>query len=129
MHDSPCRRPRWRSWRSRKDNGSEWVFPGYGKSGHLTEPNAAWGRICKRAKLKDLHIHDLRRTLGSWQAAGGASLTVIGKSLGQKSLQATAIYARLDLDPVKASVDAATAAMLAAGLAKGQGAGRDNAKQ
>ncbi|WP_027711121.1 tyrosine-type recombinase/integrase [Dickeya chrysanthemi] len=61
--------------------------------------------------ITDLRIHDLRRTLGSWQAKTGASLTVIGKSLNHKTHQATAIYARLDLDPVRQSVNTATQAM------------------
>jgi integrase len=60
-------------------------------------------------------LHDLRRTLGSWQAKTGASMAIIGKSLNHKSQQATAIYARLDLDPVRASVNTATAAMMEAG--------------
>jgi integrase len=67
------------------------------------------------ARLADLRIHDLRRTLGSWQAKTGASLVVIGKSLNHKSQSTTAIYARLDLDPVRSSVNTATAAMLEAG--------------
>jgi integrase len=70
-------------------------------------------------RIDDLRIHDLRRTLGSWQAKQGASLAIIGKSLNHKSQQATAIYARLDLDPVRASVNTATAAMMeAAGIKK-----------
>ncbi|TYC61346.1 DUF4102 domain-containing protein [Zoogloea oleivorans] len=70
--------------------------------------------------MTDLRIHDLRRTLGSWQAKTGASLTIIGKSLNHKTHQATAIYARLDLDPVRQSVNTATAAMMeAAGLKEG----------
>jgi len=64
--------------------------------------------------MTDLRIHDLRRTLGSWQAKTGASLSIIGKSLNHKTHQATAIYARLDLDPVRQSVNTATQAMLAA---------------
>jgi len=66
-------------------------------------------------RLDNLRIHDLRRTLGSWQAKTGASLVVIGKSLNHKNQATTAIYARLDLDPVRASVNTATAAMLEAG--------------
>lgn len=67
--------------------------------------------------MTDLRIHDLRRTLGSWQAKTGASMAIIGKSLNHKTQQATAIYARLDLDPVRQSVNTATQAMLdAAGL-------------
>jgi integrase len=97
----------------RKGGKSEWVFPSYGTLGHLRRPNRAWTLLCERAKLENLHIHDLRRTLGSWQAAAGTSLHVIGKSLGHSSQQATAVYARLQLDPVRQSVDAATGAMLA----------------
>lgn len=68
--------------------------------------------------LTDLHIHDLRRTLGSWQAKTGASLPIIGKTLNHKTHQATLIYARLDLDPVRESVNTATQAMLGAAGAK-----------
>jgi integrase len=61
--------------------------------------------------LTDVRIHDLRRTLGSWQAATGATTAIIGKSLGHKSQKATAIYERLNIDPVRASVERATEAM------------------
>jgi integrase len=94
---------------------SEWVFPGHGATGHLVEPKTAWKRILKRAGLTDLRLHDLRRSLGSWEAATGASLPIIGKSLGHKSLAATQVYARLNLDPVRAAVNLANDAMLAAG--------------
>jgi integrase len=93
----------------------EWVFPGVGATGHLVEPKKAWRRICTRAKLKDLRIHDIRRTHGSWQAITGASLPIIGKSLGHKSAAATQVYARLDLNPVRVSVNRAVDAMLLAG--------------
>jgi len=66
-------------------------------------------------RIPDVRIHDLRRTLGSWQAITGSSLPIIGKSLNHKSHQATLIYARLDLDPVRASVEKATSAMMIAG--------------
>ncbi len=94
--------------------GAEYVFPGDGKDGHLKEPRKGWERVLKRAGLEDLRLHDLRRTLGSWQAKTGASMVIIGKSLNHKSQQATAIYARLDIDPVRESVERATGAMLAA---------------
>ncbi len=101
------------------DPKEDFVFPGTGKTGHLTEPKTAWARILKKAGIEDLRIHDLRRTLGSWQAKSGASLSIIGKSLNHKTHQATQIYARLDLDPVRASVDTATNAMMvAAGVKK-----------
>jgi integrase len=67
------------------------------------------------ARLADLRLHDLRRTLGSWQAASGASLVIIGKSLGHKNIASTEIYSRLNIDPVRHSVQTATRAIFAAG--------------
>ena len=102
---------------ARQSCDSVWVFPGSGATGHLVEPKKAWKRVLERAGIADLRIHDLRRTLGSWQAKTGASLVIVGKSLNHKSPSTTAIYARLDLDPIRASVERATGAMLtAAGL-------------
>jgi integrase len=108
------------------DDKAVFVFPGVGESGHIEEPKKAVIRIMKRAEIpygrkteNGVTLHDLRRTLGSWQAKTGASLSIIGKSLNHQSQQTTAIYARLDLDPVRASVNTATSAMMeAAGLKK-----------
>lgn len=66
-------------------------------------------------RLTDLRIHDMRRTLGSWQAATGASLVIIGESLGHKDLSSTTIYAHLNIHPVRNSMENATKAMLEAG--------------
>lgn len=104
---------------SKQSDNALFVFPGSGKSGHLEEPKKGWKRILERAGIENLRIHDLRRTLGSWQAKTGASLAIIGKSLNHKNQNTTAIYARLDLDPVRDSINTATNAMLtAAGLKK-----------
>lgn len=100
----------------------EWVFPSRGKSGHLEEPKLAWKRLLLRAKITDLRLHDLRRTLGSWMAAGGASLPIIGKTLGHTRPETTAIYARVQLFPVRQAVNAAAQTILAAGK------GKDSAK-
>lgn len=109
---------------ARKHATGGFVFPGTGKTGHIVEPKKAVERVMARAGIpygrkvpNGVTFHDLRRTLGSWQARTGASLTIIGKSLNQKSPQATAIYARLDLDPIRRSVNTAASAMFeAAGL-------------
>jgi integrase len=98
----------------KKQANSIFVFPGKGKSGHMVEPKSGWKRILNRAGLQNLRIHDLRRTLGSWQAATGSSLPVIGKSLNHKNPSSTAIYARLDIDPVRKSVETAGKAILEA---------------
>lgn len=106
------------------ETDAKFVFPGIGMSGHIEEPKKAVIRVMARAGIpygrnvpNGVTLHDLRRTLGSWQAKTGASLAIIGKSLNHKSQAATAIYARLDLDPVRESVERATSAMFtAAGL-------------
>jgi integrase len=74
-------------------------------------PHKTWNRFRAAAEMPDLRIHDLRRTLGSWQAATGASLPVIGKTLGHLSFNVTQVYARLDLSPVQQAVDTAVRAM------------------
>ena len=97
------------------DDTNDFVFPGKGVTGHLVEPKKTWAAILLRANITGLRIHDLRRTMGSWQAKTGASLSVIGKSLNHKSIQTTAIYARLDIDPIRVSMNTATNAILKAG--------------
>jgi len=93
---------------------SPFVFPAESATGYIAPPKKRWADLRKRAELNDLRIHDLRRTMGSWQAITGASLAIIGKSLGHKSVDATMIYARLHIDPVRDSMERATAAMFGA---------------
>lgn len=103
--------------RRRQDESTcDYVFPSRigSKRPHLTFQYRAWRKTCERAGLDNLRPHDLRRSLGSWQAATGASLPVIGKTLEHKNQSTTAIYARLNLDPVRESVDRAVQAMLRA---------------
>jgi integrase len=102
---------RWRDNASKAATAEVFVFPGKGKTGHLVEPKAAWGRILDRAGLTDLRIHDLRRTMGAWLAAGGANAFAIQKALGHRSLAATAVYAQLDLTSVRAAMESVGNAM------------------
>jgi integrase len=91
---------------------SPWIFPSVtSASGHLEDVKRNWQALLDRAEITDLRVHDLRRSLGSWQAGLGASLLVIGKSLGHSSIEATSVYSRLSLDPVRESVAAAVTAM------------------
>lgn len=101
----------------RRGDDDQWVFPGQGRTGHMQSPKRGVKSILEQAGIDNLRIHDLRRTLGSWQAITGSSLVIIGKSLGHKSVAATQIYARLSEDPVRESVERAAAAMLSASVA------------
>lgn len=100
----------------RKSQASSFfVFPSsLSKTGHIINPNKAWRRVITRANLEDVRIHDLRRTMGSFMAAGNASTVIIGKALGHTDPTATAIYSRLNLDPVRQAMEKAAVTMLAA---------------
>ncbi|EGQ63659.1 integrase family protein [Acidithiobacillus sp. GGI-221] len=105
--------------RAEASGAQGWVFPGAGKTGHLVEPKKGWQRLLQRAGIEDLRLHDLRRSLASFQIDAGVSLAVIGKGLGHHSQQTTAVYARLAQDPVADAWQKGTDAILvAAGVKK-----------
>ncbi len=89
--------------RSMDRDASGFVFPSRSASGHVESPKGAWSAILADAGLAGVRMHDLRRTMGSTMANQGTSLHIVGKALGHKSHEATAIYARLQLDPVRAA--------------------------
>lgn len=86
---------------------SEWVFPGKGGHTHFKEPKRGWARVKQKAGITDAIIHDLRRTHGSCMAIQGEGQYVIGKALGHKDPRSTAVYARLNLQPVREASESA----------------------
>lgn len=90
----------------------KFVFPGKGKTGHVADIKRSWARILKRANIPDLRIHDLRRTYGSYMAINGESPYIIGKALGHIDQRSTAVYARLNLAPVRKAIEGAQSAFL-----------------
>ncbi|MDT7514675.1 tyrosine-type recombinase/integrase [Rhodoferax mekongensis] len=104
--------------RDEKGRLTNWVFPSSkGESGHIVDVRKAWARILKSSGLTNLILHDLRRTLASWQMRTGTSLLMISKSLNHKSMVSTQIYTQVDRDPIRESLERASSAMFAtAGL-------------
>lgn len=86
---------------------SQWVFPGGGSEGHVTRPKHAWAALLKKAKIDDLTVHDLRRTLGSWMALQGVSLLQIARALGHRDPRSAQVYAHLNDDAARAAVERA----------------------
>ena len=80
----------------------------------MCEPRRDWNRFRDLAGVPDVTIHDLRRTLGSWMAITGASLPVIARALGHKLERSsvTAVYARLNNQPVREAIEKAVSAIL-----------------
>ena len=101
--------------RRKAEAASMFVLPSKkSKIGHYCTPTKAWESLLQRSGLEGVRIHDLRRTLGSVMACGGSSLPIIGRALGHKNQTTTSVYARLALDPIRAGMEAAAVAMLAA---------------
>lgn len=96
---------------------SVWVFPSKtDKTKHWDDTGKEFRRLVKGAGIQNLRIHDLRRSLGSWQAMTGSSTLLIGKSLNIKTSKIVSVYARLDTDSVRESIEKATKAIQHAGL-------------
>ena len=98
-----------------KVDGVPFVFPGQDGRGPLQNMKRAWDRIRSKAGIQDVRFHDLRRTVGSWLAGSGESLSLIGKVLNHRDVSTTAIYARLNLDPVRQALERQATKMLEAG--------------
>ena len=94
--------------------GNPYVFVGQNGVGHLYNMKRAWHRIRVKAGIHDVRFHDLRRTVGSWLAGSGESLSLIGKVLNHRDVNTTAIYARLNLDPVRQALERQASKMLEA---------------
>jgi integrase len=83
-----------------------WVFPSHRRSDqHIADANTAWDRIRRKAGIPDVRLHDLRRSTGSFLAAQGHSLPLIGRVLNHSNPSTTAIYARLDLEPIREALE------------------------
>ena len=97
---------------------SEWVFPMRDDpKACIADLDHAWARVKEHAPLDGVRIHDLRRTAGSWATQGGAPLPAVGKMLGHRSHNSTAVYARADIGAARAA-----AAIVEARLNEARGA-------
>jgi integrase len=110
--------------RAKNKHPNGFVFPAKTKSsktGHIAEKtgeNSFWRRITRRAglystdKSQNLTVHDLRRSLASWQINNDVDLYTVSKTLGHKSIATTQkIYAHLNSDKVRDGVSTAASAL------------------
>lgn len=97
----------------------EWVFPSNtSKSGHMSDIRDSWKAALKTfaselelPEIPDLRIHDLRHTIASWLVGQGVTLPMVGKTLGHTSMQSTARYSHLAIDPIRLVLNRATESM------------------
>ncbi|SFT44244.1 Site-specific recombinase XerD [Pseudovibrio denitrificans] len=83
-----------------KVKGCDFVFASFGRANSPIDEHTLYGAhkdICDRAGIKDLQIHDLRRTVGSHLRLSGVGLADIADILGHSDLTTTRRhYAHLD---------------------------------
>lgn len=94
-----------------RSSNSQFIFPGAGVEGRMINLRKPWTRICRRAKLEGVRLHDLRHTAASVAVGQGASLPVIGRLLGHSQAQTTQRYAHVDADPALRVANAVGEAM------------------
>lgn len=83
---------------------SPWVFPmKEDPTRCICDCDHAWGRVKEHAPIEGVRIHDLRRTAASWATQAGAPISAVGKFIGDKSINATAVYARADVSAARAA--------------------------
>lgn len=92
-------------------NKTGYVFEYRGKA--MTQVFRTMRTICVMAGIQDLHIHDLRRTLGTWLLSSGAPIAVVSKKLGHSSIRITEqVYAHMLPDVAKDATEKALDEML-----------------
>lgn len=70
-----------------------------------------WETVRSKARLGDLHIHDLRHSAASFMVNAGVDLFAVGRILGHADHQSTMRYAHLADDTLMAAVEAGAAKM------------------
>jgi integrase len=81
--------------------GNPFVICGEAEKKPMADLKRPWARVCKRADISSLRIHDLRHNFASTGAMGGLSLPMIGKLLGHLRTETTARYSHLADDPIR----------------------------
>jgi integrase len=84
------------------------LFPG------LDQVRNHWAKICRKAQIEGVRVHDLRHSYASMLASAGLSLPVIGALLGHSTPTTTARYAHLFDDPLRAATERVGAIVSAA---------------
>lgn len=78
--------------RRRKANGSAYVFPGHGATGHLMTLRKPHYRAFRTAKVKPFPLYSFRHTFGTRCAEGGLDRFALAYLMGHSSPNITARY-------------------------------------
>ncbi len=84
-----------------------YVFCGHRKGKPLADVRSRWEEIREAAKLNDVWIHDLRRTVATWLLNAGTSFEMLGRILDHSDPKVTQRhYARFEVGAVTTTLEA-----------------------
>ena len=89
----------------KRSKSQEFIYPGRDAGKHIHNLRKPWMRICVKAGLSGVRVHDLRHTAASLAMGSGTSLAIVGRLLGHTQAQTTLRYAHLDTDPALRAAD------------------------
>lgn len=89
---------------SKWSSDSDWLFPSFGKEGHIVCVDRAWYIVRKEAKLINFRLYDLRHSFASELVQKGVPLYTVSKLLGHSNPQMTTIYAHVSDDSLASAV-------------------------
>lgn len=103
---------------------SEWIFPAWRGTGHVTDIRKVIDRACKLAKpkLTSFRPHDIRHTFASLGVRQGMNLPLVGGLLGHARTATTEGYAHLADDHLREAADVMGGA-IAGALSEGSNPG------
>ena len=81
-----------------------WVFA-HESGERLRSISNGFNSACRRAGIKDFHIHDLRHTCAAWLVSSGAQLADVKDLLGHSTITMTERYAHLAPKRVRSAVN------------------------
>lgn len=81
--------------------GNPHVIPGLLPGSRRADLKRPWRAIRSLAGINDVHIHDLRHTVGAVAVASNVSLRLIGGLLGHSSEKTSARYAHISDNPIR----------------------------
>lgn len=80
---------------------SDYVFPAEDGEGFFQGTTKIWPDVKKLSGLDDITPHTLRHTIGSLAVSHGENLVMTGSLLGHANARSTAIYAHVQLEPMR----------------------------
>jgi integrase len=107
-------------------SSTQWVFPGGGKTGRITEPRKQIANVVKESGVR-FSSHDLRRTFASIVNKLGDSISyyTVKRLLNHKTSDVTAGYIQHDLDKLREAMQRITDHILKWAEAGSEKAGRE----